>query len=141
MVRSSNPRPRTVAQQSGASHWVGCIKGNARRHQKDSLVILKHLQRLALPCIVRRHLSGAFATLNAPYASQSDAYFVNGAAWQTGDPVAGSIRLDVIEGPLTNPTHVWDYEFGNATLSQSRITQIQNGIPNGANIPVLEIKP
>lgn len=56
-------------------------------------------------------------------------------------PLAGSIRLDVIEGPLTNPTHVWDYEFGNARLPQSRITQIQNNIPNGTNVPVLEIKP
>lgn len=67
--------------------------------------------------------------------------FVNGAPWRTGDPLAGSIRLDVVEGPLTNPTHVWDYKFGNATLSQSRITQIQNGIPNGVNVPVLGVKP
>jgi hypothetical protein len=27
--------------------------------------------------------------------------FVNGAPWRPGDPVAGSIRLDVVEGPLT----------------------------------------
>jgi hypothetical protein len=67
--------------------------------------------------------------------------FVNGAPWQTGNPVAGSIRLDVVEGRLTAPTNVWDYKFGNATLSQSRITQIQNGIPNGTSVPVWEIKP
>jgi hypothetical protein len=67
--------------------------------------------------------------------------FLNGGVWQPGMGTAGSIRLDVVEGPLANPTHVWDYKFGNATLSQSRITQIQNGIPNGANVPVVEVKP
>jgi hypothetical protein len=70
-----------------------------------------------------------------------EARYVNNAPWQTGDPLAGSIRLDVVEGPLANPTHVWDYKFGQATLSQSRITQIQNGIPNGANVPILMVKP
>jgi len=67
--------------------------------------------------------------------------YLGGQLWEEGMPVRGSIRLDVIEGPLTNPTKVWNYKFGNATLSQSRITQIRNGIPNGANVPVLEIKP
>lgn len=71
----------------------------------------------------------------------AEARFVNGSEWRVGDPLAGSIRLDVTQGPLTAPTHVWDYKFGGATLSPSRVTQIQNGIPNGANVPVLEIKP
>jgi len=53
----------------------------------------------------------------------------------------GSIRLDVVEGPLTNPTHVWDYKFGQATLSSSRTTQIQSGIPNGGNVSILMVKP
>lgn len=71
----------------------------------------------------------------------TEARFVNGSEWRVGDPLAGSIRLDVTQGPLTAPTHVWDYKFGGATLSPSRVIQIQNGIPNGANVPVLEIKP
>ena len=53
----------------------------------------------------------------------------------------GSIRLDVVEGALDVPTSVWDYKFGNATLSPSRVTQIQNGIPNGGNVPILMVKP
>gem|GEM_PF-4463746 len=48
---------------------------------------------------------------------------------------------DVVEGPLDSPTHVWDYKFGGATLSPSRTTQIQNGIPNGTNVPILMVKP
>jgi hypothetical protein len=67
--------------------------------------------------------------------------YVNGNPWQVGDPIVGSIKLDVVEGPLVSPTMVWDYKFGNATLSQSRIQQIQNGIPNGTNVPVLMVKP
>jgi len=71
----------------------------------------------------------------------AEARYVGGAPWQPGMTTTGSIRLDVVEGPLANPSHVWDYKFGQATLSQSRITQIQNGIPNGANVPILMVKP
>ena len=66
--------------------------------------------------------------------------YVNNAPWREGDPLLGSIRLDVIEGPRINPTQVWDYKFGNATLSQSRIQQIRTGT-NSPNLPVWEIKP
>ena len=70
----------------------------------------------------------------------AEARYVGGEPWETGMTTTGSIRLDVAEGPLRNPTHVWDYKFGQATLSPSRITQIQNGIPNGANVPILMVK-
>ncbi|MEO7172780.1 hypothetical protein, partial [Flavobacterium sp.] len=71
----------------------------------------------------------------------AEARYIGGAPWQPGMTTTGSIRLDVVEGPLANPTHVWDYKFGQATLSPSRTTQIQNGIPNGANVPILMVKP
>jgi hypothetical protein len=71
----------------------------------------------------------------------TEARYVGGAPWQPGMTTTGSIRLDVVEGPLASPTTVWDYKFGQATLSSSRITQIQNGIPNGANVPILMVKP
>ena len=70
-----------------------------------------------------------------------EARYVGGTPWQPGVTTNGSVRLDVVEGPLTSPTFVWDYKFGQATLSQSRITQIQNSIPNGANVPILMVKP
>ncbi len=66
--------------------------------------------------------------------------YVNNAPWREGDPLLGSIRLDVIEGPRISPTQVWDYKFGNATLSQSRIQQIRTGT-NSPNLPVWGIKP
>ncbi len=71
----------------------------------------------------------------------AEARYVGGAPWESGMTTTGSIRLDVVEGPLLRPTGVWDYKFGNATLSQGRITQIQSGIPNGANVPILMVKP
>ncbi|MBW8311224.1 MAG: putative Ig domain-containing protein [Rhizobium sp.] len=67
--------------------------------------------------------------------------YVNGNPWRPGDPILGSVRLDVVEGPLTSPTHVWDYKFGNAILSQPQITRIQNGIPSGTSVPVTMVKP
>ena len=71
----------------------------------------------------------------------AEARYMGGTPWQLGMTTTSSIRLDVLEGPLANPTHVWDYKFGQATLSSSRISQIQNGIPNGANVPILMVKP
>lgn len=71
----------------------------------------------------------------------TEARYVGGTPWEAGMSTTGSIRLDVVEGPLARPTAVWDYKFGNATLSQRRITQIQNGIPNGANVAILMVRP
>jgi RHS repeat-associated protein len=59
----------------------------------------------------------------------------------------GSVRLDVVEGPLTSPTAVYDLKTGVAGLTPQRITQIRthlpnNGImPNGQPIPVIELRP
>ena len=66
--------------------------------------------------------------------------YINGQPWRAGvDPVRGSIRLDVVEGPLTNPTTIFDYKFGNATLTPARIIQIRQGAGLGGNVPVLPV--
>jgi hypothetical protein len=57
------------------------------------------------------------------------------------DPLRGSIRLDVIEGPLDNPTQVWDYKFGGARLTPTRVNQIRTGAGLQPNAPVTEVKP
>jgi hypothetical protein len=69
-----------------------------------------------------------------------EARYVSGAPWNPGDPLAGSIRLDVVEGPLGAPTQAWDYKFGKATLSQTRILQIRTGT-SSPTLPVTEVKP
>ncbi len=54
---------------------------------------------------------------------------------------AGSVRLDVVEGPLTSPTAVYDLKTGSAMLSSSRISKIQSNIPGGSNVPAHVVRP
>jgi RHS repeat-associated protein len=63
---------------------------------------------------------------------------LNGRVVPRGTP--GSVRLDVVEGPLTGPTAVYDLKTGSATLTPARIQQIQRHIPGGGNVPVIEIR-
>ena len=53
----------------------------------------------------------------------------------------GSIRADVVEGPVDAPTGIYDLKTGNATLTPARTAQIQNEVPGGSKVPVKEIKP
>ncbi|WP_428269623.1 hypothetical protein [Haliangium sp.] len=53
----------------------------------------------------------------------------------------GSVRLDVVEGPIDAPTAVFDLKTGSARLTPTRIKQIRRHLPKGhRNIPVLEIR-
>jgi len=54
---------------------------------------------------------------------------------------SGSIRADVVEGPVNAPTQIYDLKTGSAALTPSRVTQIQSNIPGGSNVPVTQIKP
>jgi hypothetical protein len=67
--------------------------------------------------------------------------YVNGAEWKPGMPIRGSVRLDVVEGPLSNPTAVWDYKFGNARLTQDRINQIQATAGIRPSVPIEAVRP
>ncbi len=72
----------------------------------------------------------------------TESRFINGAPWERGvDPLRGSIRLDVVEGSLNNPSWVWDYKFGSSQLTPARINQIRTGAGLGPNIPITEVKP
>ena len=67
--------------------------------------------------------------------------YLNGNIWKSGQSLKDTVILDVVEGPLSCPTNVWDYKFGNATLSQSRINQIRLKAGLGPQIPIIEVKP
>ena len=54
---------------------------------------------------------------------------------------SGSVRADVVEGPVNAPTQIYDLKTGKATLTSTRVNQIQNNIPGGSNVPVTQIKP
>ncbi|WP_185975256.1 RHS repeat-associated core domain-containing protein [Mesorhizobium sp. WSM4310] len=56
----------------------------------------------------------------------------------------GSVRVDVVEGPIANPGTAYDLKTGKASLDLNRVTQIQNNmpsLPNGSPVPVKEIRP
>lgn len=53
----------------------------------------------------------------------------------------GSVRLDVVNGPVNAPAAVYDLKTGSATLTPARIRQIQSHIPGGSSVPVTEIRP
>ncbi len=58
------------------------------------------------------------------------------------DPFApGSVRLDVVEGPLDAPTAIYDLKTGSAALTPARIQQIQSHIPGGSSVPVYTVRP
>jgi RHS repeat-associated protein len=67
--------------------------------------------------------------------------YVGGQLWRSFAPLEGSVRLDVVEGPLASPTAVYDYKFGSGRLSQFRIGQIRARAGLGSNVPVLEVRP
>ena len=52
-----------------------------------------------------------------------------------------SIRADLVVGPLKEPMAVFDLKTGNASLSATRVRQIQSQLPGGRNVPVIEIRP
>jgi hypothetical protein len=54
---------------------------------------------------------------------------------------SGSIRLDVVEGPVKTPTAIYDLKTGSATLTLQRIAEIRQHLPAGyQNIPIIEIR-
>jgi RHS repeat-associated protein len=65
--------------------------------------------------------------------------YLNGEVVKWGTP--GSVRLDVVEGPVTQPTAVYDLKTGSAQLTAARIQQIQSHIPGGASVPVIMVRP
>jgi RHS repeat-associated protein len=66
--------------------------------------------------------------------------YLNGANVKYGTP--GSVRVDVVEGPVNAPTAVYDLKTGSATLTPGRIQQIRTNLPPASsNIPVKVIKP
>jgi hypothetical protein len=65
--------------------------------------------------------------------------YLNGQVVQ-GNP-KGSVRLDVVEGPLDAPKAIYDLKTGSAQLTPDRISQIQSHLPPGfQKVPVHEIR-
>lgn len=67
--------------------------------------------------------------------------YFNGKPLLRGQTPKGSIRLDVVEGDIFNPTAIYDYKFGTSGLSTGRINQIRTGAGLSPNVPVIEVRP
>lgn len=65
--------------------------------------------------------------------------YLNGNLVSCGTP--GSVRLDVVEGPLDSPKCCYDPETSSATLTSGRIGQVDSHISGGDNVPVIRITP
>ena len=84
----------------------------------------------------------AFATEVRALGSESltaEQSYLNGKAVSYG--TRGSVRADVIEGPIDAPTRAYDLKTGSATLTPSRIAELQRHLPGGTNVPVTLITP
>jgi hypothetical protein len=53
----------------------------------------------------------------------------------------GSVRLDVVEGSIANPTAIFDYKFGAAGLLPGRVNRIRTVTGYGPNTPIFEVRP
>jgi hypothetical protein len=60
---------------------------------------------------------------------------------QAGLHGKGSIRLDVVEGPLNNPAAIYDYKFGTAQLTPSRIDRIRRIGEFIDSVPIIPVRP
>jgi RHS repeat-associated protein len=54
---------------------------------------------------------------------------------------AGSVRLDVLEGNVANPTAIYDYKFGTSGLTPGRINQIRTIGGYGPGVPIIPVRP
>ena len=64
--------------------------------------------------------------------------YLNGKRVPWGTP--GSVRVDVVHGPVDAPTAISDLKTGSANLTQARIEQIQSHIPGGRSVPVRQVR-
>ena len=70
----------------------------------------------------------------------SEVSYLNGQVVPFG--TRGSVRLDVVVGSPSSPTAIYDLKTGSASLTTSRVNQIQSHLPAGfQDIPVLEVRP
>ena len=71
-------------------------------------------------------------------ALSTEVSYLRGAVVPRG--TSGSVRLDVVEGPLNAPTSIFDLKTGTATLTPARVLQIQGNVPGGSSVPVIEVR-
>jgi RHS repeat-associated protein len=87
---------------------------------------------------VHSAFSDEIEALNNPNLFSEQSY-LNGEAVDYG--TSGSVRIDVGEGTVENPTAAYDLKTGSAKLTPARIRQIQSHLPGGSSVPVYQMRP
>jgi hypothetical protein len=66
--------------------------------------------------------------------------YKNGEVVPSGGSTKGAVIVDAVYGSKTAPTAVYDYKFGGATLSKSRINELRQHLPKSCQ-SIYEVKP
>jgi len=71
-------------------------------------------------------------------ALSTEVSYLNGKVVPRGTP--GSVRVDVVNGPVDAPISIYDLKTGSAKLTPARVQSIQSHVPGGANVPVSQVR-
>jgi len=77
--------------------------------------------------------------VNALGYENTEVAYKNGVEVTPGTP--GSVEVDVAIGNRASPQAIYDLKTGSAKLTPARVAQLRQHVPNGQNIPIIEIKP
>jgi hypothetical protein len=82
-----------------------------------------------------------YQRLHGDRGLSTEVRYHGGVEWGSGMPLKNSVILDVVEGPLNASTHIFDYKFGIAGLSPSRVSRIRCTAGLGPAVPITEVRP
>ena len=126
----------------GTSQWLSAAENTTLEHLQGAATRAAQTVGDGSGSVYGTAVHGAFKAevqaLDNPSLFSEQSY-LNGVPVKYGTP--GSIRIDVGEGTVEDPTAVYDLKTGGARLSPARIQQIQMHLPSGTGVPVYEVRP
>ncbi len=67
--------------------------------------------------------------------------YTPGGIWETGDPLRGSLRFDVVEGSRRSPIAIYDYKFGTPGLQPAYARQVMGIRGFAVDVLIVEVRP
>ena len=74
-----------------------------------------------------------------PRGLSTEVRYIGRDPWRRGTGVRGSVLMDVVEGDPSNPVAIYDFKFGGARLTQSRIIHLRD-LSGLQDVPIQEVK-
>ena len=134
LLWAARGRPVAAAESAGETTLADELAAAARRAQSKVGTGSGGLHGTRLHSAFRAEVEGLKES--ELYTERS---YLNGRLVKWG--TEGSIRVDVVHGPLRAPLSIYDLKSGSAALTTRRIQQIQKHVPGGDSVPVYEIHP